>query len=65
MAFERVPAVRTFPSYRGQRNCPGLRYAATVDRHVGFESWLEHDAVMALNYEADVVGCASQPFWLF
>ncbi|MFB4278326.1 hypothetical protein ACBJ59_23765 [Nonomuraea sp. MTCD27] len=43
VAFERVAAVRTFPTYRGQRNYPGLYYAATVDRHVGFESWLERD----------------------
>jgi hypothetical protein len=39
--FEDVPPVRRFPSYAGQRNYPGLYYAATMDRHVGFESWLE------------------------
>ncbi len=65
VAFERVRGVRTFPSYRGQRNYPGLYYAATMDRHVGFESWLERDMPMVLDHDADVAGFASQPFWLF
>src|SRR5487761_1159049 len=39
--FEDVPPVRRFPSYAGQRNYPGLYYAAKMDRHVGFESWLD------------------------
>jgi hypothetical protein len=33
--------VRDFPSYKGQRNFPGLYFAACTGRHVGFESWLE------------------------
>jgi hypothetical protein len=40
MAFERVAPVRSFPSYKGQRNYPGYYYAATMDAHVMFESWL-------------------------
>lgn len=32
--------------------------------HVDFESWLERDHVMALDFDAAVVGIASQPFWL-
>lgn len=63
--FERVPAVRTFPSYRGQRNFPGLYYSATIDGHVGYESWLERDTLLALDHEAEVAGFSSQPFWLF
>jgi hypothetical protein len=39
--FEEVPPVRRFPSYKGQRNFPGLYFAACMGRHVGFESWLE------------------------
>ena len=31
---------------------------------MGFESWLERDQVMALDFDAAVVGIASQPFWL-
>ena len=32
--------------------------------HVGFESWMERDHVMALDFDPTVVGIASQPFWL-
>jgi hypothetical protein len=34
-------------------------------QHVGYESWLERDHLMLLDYDPDVVGIASQPFWLF
>jgi len=64
-AFEAGPPVRRFPSYRGQRNYPGYLYAATLDAHVGFESWLEQDEAMALDFDPAVVGFAAQPFWLF
>jgi len=62
--FEACPPVRTFPSYRGQRNWPGLWWAATTGRHVGFESWLERDHAMRLDFDQSVVGFSSQPFWL-
>jgi hypothetical protein len=64
VAFEDAPPVRTFPSYRGQRHFPGLYWYATTGRHVGFESWLERDHAMALDFDPQVVGLASQPFWL-
>jgi hypothetical protein len=32
--------------------------------HVGYESWLERDHVMSLDFDPLVVGIASQPFWL-
>lgn len=63
-AFEDAPPVRRFPSYRGQRSYPGLWWAATLGRHVGFESWLERDTAMLLDFDPHVVGFASQPFWL-
>lgn len=62
--FERVRPVRTFPSFRGQRSFPGLYYAATMDTHVGFESWAERDVAMMLDFDPDVVAFSSQPFWL-
>ncbi|MGB7963285.1 MAG: TnsA-like heteromeric transposase endonuclease subunit [Propionicimonas sp.] len=65
VGFERCPPVRAFPSYRGQRNWPGLWWFATTGSHVGFESWLERDHVMRLDFDREVVGLASQPFWLF
>lgn len=62
--FERVKPVRTFPSFRGQTNFPGLYYAATMDSHVGFESWAERDVAMMLDFDPDVVAFSSQPFRL-
>jgi hypothetical protein len=32
--------------------------------HVGYELWLERDHVMLLDFDRDMVGIASQPFWL-
>lgn len=63
--FEAVTPVRTFPSFKRQRYFPGLWWSATTRRHVGYESWLERDHLMLLDYDPDVVGIASQPFWLF
>ena len=37
------PPVRSFPSYRGQRNFPGWYWSATEGRRIGFESWVERD----------------------
>ena len=62
--FERVAPVRSFPSFRGQVSCPGFYYAATMDAHVGFESWLERDVAMMLDFDPAVVMFSSQPFWL-
>lgn len=63
--FEDVAPVRTFASYKGQRNFPGLWWSSTVGGHVGYESWLERDHVMLLDFDPSVVGISSQPFWLF
>ena len=64
LRFEDVVAVRRFAAYRGQRHLSGRWWSATLARHVGYESWLERDHVMALDFDPAVVGIASQPFWL-
>ncbi len=64
LAFERAAPVRGFASFRGQRNRPGLWWFATTGEHVGHESWLERDRLMALDAEPEVVGVAAQPMWL-
>jgi hypothetical protein len=64
VSFESVAAVRSFPSYRGQRNWPGLWWSATTGGHVGYESWLERDHAMLLDFDPQVTAFASQPFWL-
>ncbi|TDB70108.1 TnsA-like heteromeric transposase endonuclease subunit [Micromonospora sp. KC721] len=63
--FELVKPVRGFPSYKRQRNFPGLWWSSTTGGHVGYESWLERDHLMLLDFDLAVVGIASQPFWLF
>jgi hypothetical protein len=62
--FEVMAPVRRFASRKGQRPLPGRWWSATDGGHVGYESWLERDHVMALDFDATVVGIASQPFWL-
>jgi hypothetical protein len=62
--FEEGRPVRRFPSRKGQRHLSGLWWSATTGAHVGFESWLERDHVMLLDFDASVVDIASQPFWL-
>lgn len=62
--FELGRPVRRFTSRKGQRHLSGLWWSATAGGHVGFESWLERDHVMALDFDPAVVGIASQPFWL-
>ena len=64
MPFEDGLPVRRFRARKGQRHLSGLWWSATTGRHVGFESWLERDQVMLLDLDPDVVGIASQPFWL-
>jgi TnsA endonuclease-like protein len=63
-AFEKAPPVRSFLSYRGQRNFPGFYYAACMNRHVEFESWLERDEAMAMDFDPLVTAFAPQPFRL-
>lgn len=63
--FEAGPPVRRFTARKGQHHLSGLWWSATMGRHVGYESWLEHDHVRLLDFDASVVGIASQPFWLY
>lgn len=62
--FEDGLPVRRFQSRKGQRHLSGLWWSATTRRHVGFESWLERDHMMLLDFDPPIVGIASQPFWL-
>jgi hypothetical protein len=62
--FERVRPVREFPSYPGRRGFSGQWWSSTMRDLVGFESWLERDRVMVLDFSPEVVAFSSQPFWL-
>ncbi|GGW53852.1 hypothetical protein [Streptomyces xantholiticus] len=62
--FEAAGQVRTFPSYRGQRNFSGWYWAATGGELVGDESWVELGQLMRLDSDPNTAAMASQPFRL-
>lgn len=60
--FESLPPVRVPRAFKGQRNFAGSWWLATTQTHVAFESWLERDHLMLLDFAPDVVAVAAQPF---
>lgn len=64
VAFERARPVREFGSYRGQRNWPGWWWFSGTGDLVGYESWVERDALMVLDADPAVAVVASQPMRL-
>jgi hypothetical protein len=62
--FERASPARKFIAFKGQKNITGDYWAATSRDLVGYESWVERDAAMALDFDPAVVALASQPFRL-
>ena len=64
LRFERVSPVRGFASFRGQRSFPGWWWFSRTGEHVGYESWVERDVLMALDADPGVEAVASQPMWL-
>ena len=51
--------VRSFQWAKGASHFPGLWWSSTTGDHVGFESWLERDHVMAMDFDPDIT--ASPP----
>ena len=49
--FELAAPVRLLRSRHGQRHLPGRWWSATDGGHVGYESWLERDHVMLLDFD--------------
>jgi hypothetical protein len=64
LRFEDAVPARSFRWSRGQGHFPGWWWLATTGRHVGYESWLERDHLMLLDFDPAVTAVASQPFWL-
>lgn len=62
--FEDCGPVRGFRWSKRLGHFPGWWWFATMGRHVGYESWLERDHLMLLDFDPQVVAVASQPFWL-
>ncbi|MET8310705.1 TnsA-like heteromeric transposase endonuclease subunit [Micromonospora sp. NPDC005173] len=63
-SFEAALPIRSLASYRGKKSFSGLWWLATTSAHVGYQSWLERDHVMALDFDAAVVALASRPIRL-
>jgi hypothetical protein len=63
--FEDATPVRPFPCVKGQHHFPGYRWSASTGRHVGYESVLERDHAMVLDFDPAVVAFSSQPFTLW
>jgi hypothetical protein len=62
--FEHALPVRAFGSFKGQRSFQGIWWFATTGGDVRFESWVERDTLMLLDFDPGVVAVAAQPFWL-
>ena len=62
--FEDALPVRPFRFGKGLRSFAGWWYFATTGAHVGFESWLERDHLMLMDFDPAVRAVSSQPFWL-
>lgn len=63
-SFEFSSPARKFTAFKGQKNFTGDYWAATSRCLVGYESWVERDAAMTLDFDPAVVALASQPFRL-
>lgn len=62
--FEEALPARPFRFGKGLKSFAGWWYFATTAAHVGFESWLERDHLMLMDFDPDVVAVSAQPFWL-
>jgi hypothetical protein len=63
--FADMQPSRRIRARKGQRHLPGRWWSATDGCHIGYESWLERDEVMWLDWDQAVTGIASQPFRLW
>ena len=62
--FEDALPVRPFHFEKGLGSFAGWWYFATTGTHVGFESWLERDHLMLMDFDPGVRAVSAQPFWL-
>ena len=56
--------MRSFRFEKGLRSFAGWWFFVTTESHVGFESWLERDHLMLMDFDPGVRAVSSQPFWL-
>lgn len=63
VAFETMQPVRGAPVVRDAAPMAGL-VVIDLGKHIGYESWLEREHAMLLDFEPDVADFASQPYCL-
>lgn len=60
-AFETALPARRFHSWPGKRNYEGSWWSSTNRAHIPFESLLEHQALMAFDFDPAVTAISAQP----
>jgi hypothetical protein len=60
--FEEALPARPFRFEKGLGSFAGWWYFATTGAHVGFESWLDRDHLMLMDFDPGVEAVSSQPF---
>lgn len=64
LGLEEAEPFRRFRFAKSQLSFAGWWWLSTTGRHVGYESFVERDHVMLLDFDPDVTGVVSQPFRL-
>ncbi|MFF0366445.1 TnsA-like heteromeric transposase endonuclease subunit [Micromonospora sp. NPDC005087] len=62
--FEAARPIHTTRSKRGAKGFAGLWWFATTADHVGYESWLQRDHVMAWDFDPTVMSLTPRPLRL-
>jgi hypothetical protein len=62
LPFETYLPARTIPSYPGQRHTPGSYWAATTEDLIDFESFLENQHLLLLDFDPEITAFVGQPF---
>ncbi|MFG2592648.1 TnsA-like heteromeric transposase endonuclease subunit [Streptomyces sp. NPDC048438] len=62
--MEAPEPAREFSRHKEAWGFAGWYYSVSVGDHVGYESWLERERLVLLVRAPEVMGIASQPFWL-
>lgn len=60
--LEKCAPVRKVSSYKGQKNFTGEWWCSTTASHISFESWVERDFLLAVDFDPCIVGISVQPF---
>ncbi|WP_335989438.1 TnsA-like heteromeric transposase endonuclease subunit [Glycomyces sp. MUSA5-2] len=61
VAFESCLPARSIPNYPGQRHTPGTFWSATTDDLIDYESNLERQHLLLLDFDPDITAMVGQP----